>query len=59
MTTPRKSPQRGPGRPRLPASERRVSCSWYLSPKTRETLRKRARAQNVSMAKFLTQLIEA
>lgn len=53
-----KTTKRGPGRPKLPASERRVSCTWHLPKDTRNSLRYLAKHKKLSMAKVITQLID-
>lgn len=51
--------KRGPGRPKLPKSEKRVPVKFRLHPQTVIRLQRRAKAENLSMTKFVGQLIDA
>jgi hypothetical protein len=49
----------GPGRPRLPNSEKRVHHGFRLRASVLASLKRRAKAKNLSTGKFVEQLIES
>ncbi len=51
--------KRGPGRPKLPKSQRRVTFKFRLHPKTGDKLKAIAKLSNVSMTKIVGQLIDS
>ena len=51
--------KRGPGRPKLPESERKVYINFMAPRQTRQLIAKRAKEAKLSRSVFLTQLINA